>query len=328
MMRSLEVGPHRNNYLICATVAFLCLNIIPTAPCLGFQATNFSERYTRPIGEMKAVLLHWLVEGQYEIEGVHDGGSIIRFNGVRGSDKWEIRLAPYSALATEMRFSYSGEERVGKTMAKGMHAYVTSYIDGALVTASNRESAIPSAVQAKAKFVVCINAKGAGGEIQVSGCIITKQGLILSTAHDLNDGDRINLTMNNGDRRPGKIVKIDRGLDLALIQMQAQVDHFVPVKKPRSPLDIGDRLYSIGCTIGLLDTIQSGYVSAPMRQSMGQPLLQVDMKIYMGSSGSPVFDQQGNIVAVVKGKYRGASSIGFLIPIGIAADFIEAQRVQ
>jgi serine protease Do len=46
------------------------------------------------------------------------------------------------------------------------------------------------------------------------------------------------------------------------------------------------------------------------------------MKIYPGSSGSPVFDVQGNLVAVVKGRYRGSESIGFLIALETLLDFI------
>ena len=46
-----------------------------------------------------------------------------------------------------------------------------------------------------------------------------------------------------------------------------------------------------------------------------QPLWQAHMEIYHGSSGSPVFDVNGNIVAMVKGRYRGTTTTAFLIPM-------------
>jgi len=46
------------------------------------------------------------------------------------------------------------------------------------------------------------------------------------------------------------------------------------------------------------------------------------MKIYPGSSGSPVFDVQGNLVAIVKGRHRGTDSIGFLIPLETIIEFV------
>jgi len=46
-------------------------------------------------------------------------------------------------------------------------------------------------------------------------------------------------------------------------------------------------------------------------------------QVQSGSSGSPVFDAQGNLVAIVKGRYRGTESVGFLIPL---ATIIESAK--
>ena len=53
------------------------------------------------------------------------------------------------------------------------------------------------------------------------------------------------------------------------------------------------------------------------------PLWQVRMKINHGSSGSPVFDSQGRLAAIVKGRFRGTESIGFLIPFESILQFLE-----
>ena len=53
-----------------------------------------------------------------------------------------------------------------------------------------------------------------------------------------------------------------------------------------------------------------------------QLLWQVNMRIHPGSSGSPVFDLEGNLVAMVKGRYRGAETVGFLIPFASLMEFI------
>jgi serine protease Do len=49
------------------------------------------------------------------------------------------------------------------------------------------------------------------------------------------------------------------------------------------------------------------------------------MQIRPGSSGSPVFDLGGKLVAVVKGRYRGAESVGFLIPYASLMKFLGDQ---
>ena len=52
------------------------------------------------------------------------------------------------------------------------------------------------------------------------------------------------------------------------------------------------------------------------------PLWQAQMNIHHGSSGSPVFDGQGRMAAMVKGRYRGTDSIGFLIPFEMILQFL------
>jgi serine protease Do len=47
------------------------------------------------------------------------------------------------------------------------------------------------------------------------------------------------------------------------------------------------------------------------------------MEIHIGSSGSPVFDVQGNLVGIVKGRYRGTQTIGFLIPLETIIAFVK-----
>jgi serine protease Do len=46
------------------------------------------------------------------------------------------------------------------------------------------------------------------------------------------------------------------------------------------------------------------------------------MDIQPGSSGSPVFDAGGRLVAIVKGRYRGTSTVGFLIPMETVYAFL------
>jgi serine protease Do len=88
-------------------------------------------------------------------------------------------------------------------------------------------------------------------------------------------------------------------------------------------LSNGDRLYAITCPYGGMANIEQGYLDGPPRRVAGMPLWQVQMHIDMGSSGSPVFDRQGRLVAIVKGRFRGTDSIGFLIPFETLLHFLE-----
>ena len=88
-------------------------------------------------------------------------------------------------------------------------------------------------------------------------------------------------------------------------------------------LQNGDRLFAITCPNGGVATIEPGFLDGPSRRVDGIPLWQVRMHIAPGSSGSPVFDSRGRITAVVKGRFRGTDSVGFLIPFEIILQFLE-----
>ena len=79
----------------------------------------------------------------------------------------------------------------------------------------------------------------------------------------------------------------------------------------------------MACPINPGGKVYSGIINSPPRRVKDLMLWQVDMTIHLGSSGSPVFDINGNLVAVVKGRYRGTDSIGFLIPFETLLAFLE-----
>jgi serine protease Do len=86
---------------------------------------------------------------------------------------------------------------------------------------------------------------------------------------------------------------------------------------------MGERVFSVGCPVNLFGTVFPGIINGPPRRVKEQTYWQVNMEIHPGSSGSPVFDVQGNLVGIVKGRYRGTNSIGFLIPLETIITFVK-----
>jgi len=69
--------------------------------------------------------------------------------------------------------------------------------------------------------------------------------------------------------------------------------------------------------------VYAGSVNRPPRRVKDLVMWQVNMTIQPGSSGSPVFAINGNLVAIIKGRYRGTESVGFLIPFETLLSFLE-----
>jgi serine protease Do len=182
---------------------------------------------------------------------------------------------------------------------------------------------IPENIRALQNSVVCIYTVSKGRDIQFSGFIIDTKGVIVCTAHDLNLDQHVSVTLNDGGETRGQVVQIDPQRDLSLIRVDQPLEHAVSLRNGRYLLQHGDTLFAVTCPMNHVSGIQAGFLDGPPRRVQGLPLWQVQMHIDHGSSGSPVFDAQGRLSAIVKGRFRGTDSVGFLIPFETLLNFLD-----
>jgi len=153
--------------------------------------------------------------------------------------------------------------------------------------------------------------------------IVGSDGLILSSAHVVDDVDEIQVYLADGRRYPGRLVGSDRRTDIALLAIEA---HGLPVAPvgDSSELRPGHWVAAIGSPFGFSGSLTSGVVSALDRYIPGAgevPFIQTDVAINPGSSGSPLFNRCGEVVAINSLIYSGSGGymgISFAIPINVA----------
>jgi serine protease Do len=88
-------------------------------------------------------------------------------------------------------------------------------------------------------------------------------------------------------------------------------------------LEVGQQAIAIGNPIGLDRTVTSGIISAINRSPRGFELgglIQTDAAINPGNSGGPLLDSQGRVIGINTAVLRGATGLGFAIPINLAND--------
>jgi hypothetical protein len=121
-----------------------------------------------------------------------------------------------------------------------------------------------------------------------------------------------------------------RGFDLDndLIVLEVQTDVLIALKAPSGtarPLVLGDsdqvregeQIVVIGNPEGLEQTISSGLISG-IRDVDGRKLFQISAPISGGSSGSPVFNQRGEVIGVVVSSIESGQNLNFAVPINYA----------
>ncbi len=158
--------------------------------------------------------------------------------------------------------------------------------------------------------------------IQLSGLFLVDKGLVLTTAHEIEKVKDIAIEFSNGFSAKGEIKELDTEKDLALIKIIPSFPSSIAIKWGNSHLEAGVTIYTLGFPFGQTLTLSKGIVVGP-RNMKGQILMQVDLFVAPGSSGSPVFDSNGNFVGIIKGRLRGNDNQGFIIPLLTIKEFMD-----
>ncbi len=166
-----------------------------------------------------------------------------------------------------------------------------------------------------------------------SGFVLTDNGYVVTNYHVIEGANTIKVTLYSGETYEAVLVGGYADNDVALLKIDAENLQHVTIGKT-DELVVGEQIVAIGNPLGELTyTMTVGYVSAMDREinASGKPInmLQTDVAINSGNSGGPVFDMNGNVVAIASAKYSGRTSSGtyieglsFAIPIDDVLDIL------
>lgn len=162
-----------------------------------------------------------------------------------------------------------------------------------------------------------------------SGIIIRADGFILTSAHVVEGAAEVLVSVltPRGDTEDyvARVVGQDERTDSALLKIRTP--RKLPVLRLASSESVlvGDPVVVIGNPFGLSHSVSAGVVSSLGRTEVTPggkegdfDYMQVDASINPGSSGGPVLDMQGHVVAVANAVNMAGQGIGFAIPIDIA----------
>jgi S1-C subfamily serine protease len=181
-----------------------------------------------------------------------------------------------------------------------------------------------------------------GSAGQGSGFVVSKQGVILTSAHVITtagDGSagsakaahQVYVEFSDGDRVPAKIVGYDLYDDVGVLRVDPKEHVLSPVPLGDSNrIVVGQPVAAIGSPFGNADSLSVGVVSA-IRRSIPSlttnynlvDAIQTDAPINHGNSGGPLFDARGRVIGInaqirSSGSGSGFEGVGFAVPIDSA----------
>ena len=298
-------------------LAVACARLEPACACADADFRSYDMTLTHT----QEIIIDWLKQNRFEIYRLDSPDRQIQLNAENSADRLRIDLKPQSPLATQVRIG--SLTSCAQPAAAALEMYLSSYMQFGEQLPAPVEQTIPGAVREQLKAVVCLHTDHAGARFQFSGFIVDPDGYIVCTAHDLNLHQIVRVVLFDGREFDGQVVRIDVARDLSLIKVEEPLAPAIPLRNGRFMLRPDDPLFAVTCPKSQHVVFQSGMLAGPPRRVGGFPLWQVNMHVDHGSSGSPVFDAQGCLAAVVKGRFRGTDSIGFLIPFETLIHFLE-----
>lgn len=169
------------------------------------------------------------------------------------------------------------------------------------------------------------------GSSSGSGVIISQDGFIVTNNHVIEDGNEIEVTLNDKREFKATVIGSDPSTDLALIKIKGKNLPHLYFGNSDS-LRIGEWVLAVGNPFNLESTVTAGIVSAKGRsidilegQDRIESFIQTDAAVNPGNSGGALVNTNGELIGINtaiitrSGRYEGYS---FAVPVNLVRKVI------
>ncbi|HHH50577.1 MAG TPA: PDZ domain-containing protein [Saprospiraceae bacterium] len=221
---------------------------------------------------------------------------------------------------------YSDDTFVGSAQRKFLASSPTNFISAAKVVT-------PAVVNIKSSQESDFDFWGSGtyGTSSGSGVIISSDGFIVTNNHVVEEGNHIEVTLNDHREYKATLVGFDKSTDLALLKIDAKKLPNITFGNSDS-LSVGEWVLAVGNPFNLESTVTAGIISARGRdiniledEYSIESFIQTDAAINPGNSGGAMVNTNGELVGINTaimtrtGKYEGYA---FAIPANLVKKVI------
>lgn len=178
--------------------------------------------------------------------------------------------------------------------------------------------------------IVSISCELADGVSSGTGCIISSDGVILTSSHVIDGASKIEVKTNEDDIFNAKVLSvIEKNKDLALLKIEPNKKLPTVALGNSQDVKIGQKVLAIGNPFGFNGTLTTGIIS---RIDYKRNKLQTDAAINPGSSGGPLINLKGQVIGINQSIYNPDNNksnigIGFAVPINEAKSFIKLTNI-
>ena len=161
-----------------------------------------------------------------------------------------------------------------------------------------------------------------------SGCIVSKDGYILTNHHVAAHEDSLRIVLPGGDTVSARLERSNPIYDLALVKCEHIFDKGLAVFEAPGGKPIQEDVYTVGTPIDtrLFGSVSKGKITG-RRHFNSRDTYQVSAAVNPGNSGGALVDNQGQLIGVVNAKLVGIGTkrMGFAIPAYLIAEALNIE---
>ena len=148
---------------------------------------------------------------------------------------------------------------------------------------------------------------------QGTGFIINNEGYLVTNAHVLVGGKKVEAITYEQNRLSAELIGYDGELDIALLKVSGNYKSLTLTNS--DDVQIGEKVIAIGNPLGLQFSVSEGIVSAVKRPGLTDinSYIQTDAALNPGNSGGPLINKQGEVIGINNFKVGGGESLGFAL---------------
>jgi hypothetical protein len=207
-------------------------------------------------------------------------------------------------------------------------AFVLAAVPASGATQSAQAKSPSELYKTAGPSVVLIEIYSDDGKVSGSGTgfIVSSDGAILTNYHVIAHTKRATVRLANDDAYDDvTVLDIDKRKDIALIKIKAVGLPYLTLGRSASA-EVGDEVYVVGNPLGILQNTFSEGILSGIRQGDGYRLFQLSTPVSHGSSGSPVFDTNGNVIGIIKSTIEEGQNLNFAIPIDYVLGMLSSKE--
>lgn len=139
--------------------------------------------------------------------------------------------------------------------------------------------------------------------------------LFVTNYHVVEGYHQVALEDNHKNRYLAKVILANPLIDIALLTAEGDFSALPEINLAGNEVSIGQKINVAGYPFGMPFTATEGTVSSPKQLMDDSYYIQTDAAVNPGNSGGPMFNQNGEVVAITTSKLNNADNMGFGIPV-------------